>query len=641
MVLAAPGHFGFLPIHGGIYLSLVLSGYLMVRVYLNRYQRLGHFPIKQFFASRFRRLVPTATVLGILTLGAAYLFMSPLQLREIGTDGLYAAFPIPGINYHLAWQGTDYFADHTARPFQHVWSLALEEQFYILFPFAFALLGVFVGRKTGRMRLALGAALGIVTVASLTASVVTTHSNQPMAYFSLHTNAWILALGGLLALFDGQLKRLPAKVGSLLMWSGLAVIGFGAWYIHDAVLPSYLPIWPVTGMLMLMAGGNAARNGSASKVLSFRPLQYVGTISYQLYWAHFPILIIMTSVLGNLNWLEKLAGLTGTFAVAMICWHGWDKRLRTNKSYTDQPGKSFTLFYRGTIAFVAASLVTMFALAPSSNAAAPSGPAQAGENVEQFVTDATQLTKLPSDVESTLPAILKWDQSCITQPLDTTPKPCIMGDTSATQSWVMLGDSHTTHWAPAIDDITKRHHIKLVTYAKARCTGEPYTYNDYHLKRQYTECEQWREQIYRNIEATRPHAVLLSSAIYDNSSGDAVATIITRFAALGIKVVVFDDTPRSPFHIPQCLSQHTNNVQACAIPRETAMYRPTERAARENATVRNGGVFVRVGRWFCTNTMCPPVINGLVVYIDEVHVLRAYIVWLAPKLEAELAPALN
>lgn len=654
-------------IHGGVDMSFALSGYLITWLAIREFIKYGRMHMKAFYGRRARRLLPAATLVTLATLAASYYWLSPLRLREIAGDAVATSLPVPLLNYWLGYQATDYFAtDHVATtPFQHYWSLNVEEQFYLVYP-ALLLLALVIGRKIGRLRLTVGIMLAVIVVVSLTWSIIQTDTNYPMAYFGAHTRAWELALGALVAVAQPLFKRLPQAIAAALSWFGLATVLVTICIIENYPLPGFAVGGPVLGVLMVIAGGEARPRRSAEMVLRFKPLQYIGKISYQWYLWHWPVLIILPAVfdIETLQLADAIGVLVVSFILAALTWHFVDTPIRKRKDMDEKPGKAIGMGVHLMIAALVASLVTMFVAAPSTTAnpraSAPSAnpSASTGDNngftplttperpvseLPNLIAEATQLKKLPTDIEGLLPNINKLDglDGCLTLYEVIEPDPCPIGDQSASKTVVMLGDSHTTHWKQAMDAIGKKHRIKVVTYTKQSCPAEPYVHIDTSRKSRYTQCEKWREIAYKQIEALRPMAVIFSSRVWDDLTAEAVTQATKRFTAQNIPVVALGNTPRPAERVPDCLAQYPDNVQRCTMDRTEATNEPELREARKQASVAAGALYIDPMDWFCTNTKCPVVINNMLVYFDAAHITRTYADWVSPKLDAALAPVLK
>ena len=160
----------------------VISGFLITSHLFNELSDVGHISLAVFYARRVRRILPAATVVIIATLVGAWLWVPPLEMHATGLDAVAAA--VFTINYRIAETGTNYFANPSPSPFQQYWSLAIEEQFYAVWPIL--ILGVtWTTRRFVTKRRALSLFLTTVIVGSLFGSITLTRSSPSWAYFGL------------------------------------------------------------------------------------------------------------------------------------------------------------------------------------------------------------------------------------------------------------------------------------------------------------------------------------------------------------------------------------------------------------------------------------------------------------------------
>src|SRR3954471_2281568 len=199
----------------------VLSGFLIPRLLLGEVSRTGGVSLPRFYARRVKRLLPLSAVLLATVAVLSLILFSPVRAGEGSADIVSAATYTA--NWHFAAQSVDYFAqDAEPSPVQHLWSLAIEEQFYLVWPAL--LLGLtWVWRRRGRsVRPVLCAALALILVASFAFHLRYTQDQPAAAYFSTFGRAWELALGAMLAVLgEVHLRRLPALA---LGWLGIGAI---------------------------------------------------------------------------------------------------------------------------------------------------------------------------------------------------------------------------------------------------------------------------------------------------------------------------------------------------------------------------------------------------------------------------------
>jgi peptidoglycan/LPS O-acetylase OafA/YrhL len=242
--------------------------------------------------------LPASALVVIVTVVASYHFLGFITGNQVATDAKWTA--VFSANIHFALIGTDYWGSQLPpSPLQHMWSLGVEEQFYVVWPGLFLLL-VLIVRGT-RHRNALAAALLLIIGLSFTWSVVETMSNASWAYFSPLTRAWELALGALVAVLAPTIGRLGAGWPTqLIALCGVIGIGLSA-FVFDASTPypGSAVALPVVGAALVIAAGCADVNTFVGRVLSVRPMQWVGARSYSLYLWHWPLLLIPALYVGS------------------------------------------------------------------------------------------------------------------------------------------------------------------------------------------------------------------------------------------------------------------------------------------------------------------------------------------------------
>ena len=265
-------------------------------------------------------------------------------------------------------------------------------------------------------------------------------------------------------------------------------------------LPGFAVGGPVLGALMIMAGGCANPAKGAVQLLGLGSLRYIGRISYSLYLWHWPIVVIMPDITGRpLNVTDKVLVALLTFVLSVLTFHLLERPIREHKSPTSRPGKDLTLGWLVITGTASVCVFFMFFLSPTSTAAAQQVPTAPVGDVERLVAEGAQLKQLPPQVIASLPGIKQREGqlTCIEGPFTVQPHPCTFGDATSPREVVLLGDSHALQWTPTFDLLGREQGFKLTSFSKAACTPEPYSNIDDHLKRIYTECEQWRELVHR------------------------------------------------------------------------------------------------------------------------------------------------
>ena len=266
---------------------------------------------------------------------------------------------------------------------------------------------------------------------------------------------------------------------------------------------------------------------------------------------------------------------------------------------------------------------------------APKGPVPLPANVKPSLANAS------SDWERLL------HDGCLVQELQVVPANCVYGDPNGTITVALVGDSHASQWFPAVQRIALAKHWKLVPFVKLSCRFVDLPIYSRVLKREYTECEQWRPLVIKRLQALKPDLTIVSAAMgmepmtpADNSpavQGTAMARLLKQIP--GPKAIIVD-TPAPMFDVPVCLSAHIRDVTQCATPRATA-YTWRHRTLEVTATKATPHTtLVDLSTAICPYDPCPAVYNGMIVNRDVFHLTATFSAYLAPQLAAAL-PAIG
>jgi peptidoglycan/LPS O-acetylase OafA/YrhL len=292
VLVVAYHYFGLPGGYVGVDVFFVISGYLITGILL---EDLGgtRLHLRDFYARRVRRILPPLLLVIGASLLVGWMWLLPFDFRvlcdEAGASALYV------FNF-LLWHQAGYF-DIAAgtKPLLHLWSLAVEEQFYLVWP-AFLLLAHRFRRRTD---------LGILAVllASFLINLITIQNDQPAAFYSPLSRLWELAAGGLLVQLErtrnrahplpgGYWFKLSSRANLVSILGLLLIVGAATLYDSGSRFPGYLAAIPVLGALLIVAGGAGTWFNAA--VLACRPMVFVGKLSYSLYLWHWPVLVLAT-----------------------------------------------------------------------------------------------------------------------------------------------------------------------------------------------------------------------------------------------------------------------------------------------------------------------------------------------------------
>jgi len=630
----------------GVDVFFVISGFLITRQLVRSVEDRGVRSLPTFYARRIRRLLPAAAVVVAVTVLAARAWAPPLQVRSIAVDGMFTTFY--GLNYRLAVEGTQYLHQNDAvSPLQHFWSLAVEEQFYVVWPIVIVLIAA-IGRRYHRALLTV--ALAATVVISYRYSITTTAHLESWAYFSLHTRAWELALGGLVAVGAGPLARMPRALGGLLAWVGLiAMIASAFIYSDNTTYPGAYAALPVGAAALVIAAGCGPRRG-AERILAEPALQCIGRISYAWYLWHFPMLIIAPMAVGHsLNWAGR-GVVVWLSLLAAIASYFWIEDPIRHLGRLNWQG-FVTGFAASATVLAAAALVlgNLPSMVGSGEATHVVQAASASTKVDKEMSAALaagvritaapkNLTPTPQSAAHDLPAA--DSTNCHASFTTIAQGACVYGDPTGTHTAVLVGDSHADMWLAAFDRAGKAAHWKIVDWTKSSCPAARITVYESTLKRTYTECDTWRTQVVARIGRLRPDLVFLSDS--ENVVGAGVtpqqwsrATVATmnaiHTATSTTKVELLQDDPVPAYDMPSCVAEHLSAVTDCTFPVSKAYSFPARHRALAAAATKAGYPVIEPRSWICTADRCPAIVGNLLVYRDDTHLTNTFSAWLAPR----------
>lgn len=293
----------------GVDVFFVISGFVITRLLLNEFQTTGRISLSEFYNRRVRRLIPALTVVVVSTLVLSSVILSPgLEQNKAAWTALSSIFFVANIRYAL--EGGYFFLD--ADPFRHLWSLAVEEQFYLVFPLALA--AVFRAAKKFRISCPklLAVVMGAVLFTSLIASDLFAKGIQVplstrLSFFGTPFRLWELVVGGLVAVaVDGRsfVIRLPIRIlGQVIAWTAILVPA--TTYGPFTIFPGFSAVPPVAGAALLILLGTS-RNDDGN-ILKSRPLMFLGDISYGLYLWHWPLIVFANRLFPQTSIAPSLA----------------------------------------------------------------------------------------------------------------------------------------------------------------------------------------------------------------------------------------------------------------------------------------------------------------------------------------------
>lgn len=659
----------------GVDVFFVISGFLITGMLWREAAAAGTVRLGRFYGGRARRLLPASALVGVITAVASVVLLTPLEARSVIGDGIASALYVG--NYRFALQGVDYFqiSKPSLSPYQHYWSLGVEEQFYLVWPALIIGTAWLVrrgrgrGDGTGSSAAPYVAVLALVAAVSFGLSVVTTRTAPPVAFFSLHTRAWELAVGGLVALTAPQWRRLPALAAAVVGWGGLALIGVACSQLDAATpYPGSAALLPVLGTALVMGSGCAAATRGCGRLLALPPLRATGRVSYSWYLWHWPVLLLATPLLGRpMGPIDGLVAVLVSLALAVLTLRFVENPLRYAPAVRGSAARSLTL---GGVATALAVVVGVALLVVEpipvgrGPAAAPvrvlADPVPRGADVgsadaavqrvfaqvQAAIAASADLRAVPSNLDPSLADALHDPtppglDGCLRNLLEVDQPPCAAGDTASPTRVALVGDSNAYVWSPAFQHFAEQHRWRLEVLTKGACPMLDLPLKIF-VQRPYTECDTWRGQVLARLRDEHPRLVVLGMLRHDSGVGyppygpawiDRLTRLVQQLRTTGARVLVLGPTPDPHSMVPDCLSVHLDDATACAATRATAV-NATGIAAEAAAAAAGGGRYADVSDLFCGPERCPPIVGNTLVYQDEYHLTFEYARVLAPAIGA-------
>ena len=541
----------------GVDVFFVISGFLITGLLLRELDETGSIGLAHFYARRIRRLLPAALVVTASTLIAAATIYGPLRLLQVLRDAAWATVSLANVNFGMDPGG--YFATTAPSPFLHFWSLSVEEQFYLLWPL------LLIGATLLWRRWGVPVLLGAILASSLAASVLLTRSGSALAYYSLATRAWELAVGGGLAWVTmpstGRLagrvapRRRPLLVGVLLgagLVAGLAVraidgVGVPRWAsiapllgvalsilaprlngklpngwrvtllviglvsiaasairLTDATpFPGWAAMLPTIGAALAIAAGTGGST-PLPWVLCSSPAKYLGDLSYSLYLWHWPVLVLGMTVLGG-----SLGTRLVLVALAML--------LATLSYRFVERGAAALRRHTKSRYVVVVGVATSLVIASAEAGIAQAIPLDSGVAAPTMPSDISFYTGpgfvpvgVPSNSEPRIDELEDdlapvFTNGCYGAGLVI----CKGGDPQGDRTVVLTGDSHAGQWWPAFNAAARAEGWSLYIVGKNGCPIVDVPISLGSTEQDWPECDQWQAQAVPAVIALKPNLIVV------------------------------------------------------------------------------------------------------------------------------------
>jgi len=617
----------------GVDVFFVISGYLITRHLLRDSEETGSVAFGAFWARRIRRLVPGLALTVVVTLIAGLALITPFDMLETAKEGAASALYVSNILFGQNTQ--NYFGSNPNKsPFLHTWSLGVEEQFYLLWPFLVLGLVFLTRRRRHRHRHGALVLFAAIFVVSFALNLRWTGEGSSWAFFSLPTRAWEFAAGGFLgslAIRRTANRFLQPTVGFV----GLALlIGATELFNSSTTYPGVNALVPVIGTtLLILAGGiglNTYLRSPVSRALSIGPMQWTGRLSYSWYLWHWPFIVLTVLAFNNGDTLIRTAAALASLGAAYVAFRYVENPVRFAKSIVESVGRTFGLGLVITMAVICAAGGTWVV----SSLRTPSS-----FNAQMAVADTNFFPNCGS--HNMVGGILQ----------------CYGGDLAASTTVALVGDSHAATWFNALSSVAAIQKVRILLLTEPGCPFIPIEVRPAPNGPVDTQqCLARRGEGMTLLSVIKPKAIVLTQhtggylGLIMDSSGNippqkkqvslwehAFLSFLEEERSLGVRPGVILDNPTLPQSPAECVSQ-TGSIAECEPSRSVAFASGRLLQAAELqvlAELRDVPRF-NPDDVLCTATGCPLELNRHLLYADTNHLLYGATKLMEPQLSTLL-----
>jgi len=654
----------------GVDVFFVISGFLISGSLVREVDRSGWVSLKGFYVRRARRILPAAITVLAVSVAAAYVLWPVLRADQTALAAAASLFF--AANWHFAVLGTDYLqADGPVSPLQHFWSLGVEEQFYILWPWVIVLTfaaGVRSAYRRQQRRL-LALVFCSVVIVSFAFSLFMTARHPALAYFDSLSRMWELAAGALLALAASRVGRWSYQVRTVLQWVGLVVLVAGVFLVspHSA-FPGPWAVLPVGGAILVIAGGCGWVPTNA--LLTNRVSRYVGDISYSLYLWHFPVIVFTSSVAGE-GAAQRIFMVVVMCTLAILSYHHVENRFRTPRapktSVGTNHGRRSDVLVAATVSVLVLSMSALQLFGPQaltvavprpapgvSEDGAAGGPRSHGApgdgadaphapwNIDQLhaaVAQAEIDDSWPAEVEQRMrlmgpheqpPQLFDPPSGCRNNVASSAPAASCLreGQAQGAPVAVVVGDSVAVSWVPAVEAALPEWTVHAMGFAN--CPAIPARVGTDGFDEECAQAQQAMRDFITSVDAdlvitsaAQSSLARLTSGASGTEAAEEWESAIGDFvAATRSRNVVILGNPPAGVRPADCLAEEagpqgcTADVGALWDSKAAAERRGTQRAAAQGADI----VYIDPAPWMCTGQgRCPAYADGTPFRFDGAH----------------------
>lgn len=623
---------------GAVDVFFILTGFLVVSALSRRVHR-GLEGVRDFLKGLFLRLGPVSLLVLVATFIGSLFFIPAVNRTLLNRELIATALYLE--NWQLIVQGADYLdRSEPPSPVLHFWAMSVQMQFYLTTALIFVVLVLFsrIASSESKARRFLAWTFGGIFVVSFSYSVYLTHFvDSDWAYFDSTARAWEFAIGAMLALV---LQKWP-DLSLHWIWGWIGVAGiFAAGAIVAPVFPfpGFAALVPTLSAVLVILGGRGSEGTSVGRILGSKPLVSLGGIAYTLYLVHWPLLVFYRRGFEQeVDLLEGAIIIAVSIVLSYALRHGVELPLMRRK-YGNSSGRLLLLTF-------VPLLIVAIALPANeivrTNQALSAGSASGSDDLlVDFVKPDNWYPESVSADELIPPLdLVYYARPSNYDDMNSQGVPCHLDRSSRDfAAWceygvsdnpnatiALVGASHEAQWLPALKHVAEERNWRIMALTAADCR-----FSALHPEGdRYRDCDEVSAKMLAGILEMNPDMVFTTAnvGIEDSPSADRIA-YWEQITAQGIPIVALRDNPYFESSPSECLSLHLEDPETCAVAQSEVL--------SENfslAEAPDGVGLVDITEEYCDGEYCPAVIGNILVWRDDDHFTKQYVLTMTRALE--------
>lgn len=586
----------------GVDIFFVISGYLITGILIKDVVKNKKIDWLGFYKRRVLRIFPALLSVVTITLIVSYLILTPDDFIHLSASALASLFSMANIFFYM-FVDTGYFAADTAElPLLHLWSLGVEEQFYIIWPFiVFALLTFLVKRRY------ILSTISLISALSLLAAQLLLFSDFSLSYYMLPTRAWELMFGGWLAFWVIDRDKINSNAANKLYISGLFMVVISLLMIgeHD-LIPGVGALPAVLGATLMIAGGQSANN-VLKKVISHKWAVAIGLISYSAYLIHWPILALLKYSFHEMTLLTGTLVFILIMCLASINYHFIETPFRKSNLSNRKVFSYYFFIPVGSIASFC--LIAIFAIKMQLNFIYP-------WDKYKLVTDTQPAYKYSYNCQ--------YSQFNLTE---FTESRCVYPEKSKANV-LLIGDSNAAHFVGMLREFSDDQAVPFRNATQSSCPALLTTKKLSWVDRQFQEaCQRYRTELIESIPLYDNIIVAGDWTDYDYLAKDEFRTLfresVSEMSKQVSRVVLIGKIPTFKNYSVNCekrslkLNLNCNSSRFDTI--EKLQHHDVNGFIKNIATEFDNVDYFDILPVLCTDNICSPFIGNNPVYYDAGH----------------------